>query len=102
MAALLTSTSARPKRSPTQSAIASTLLALATSSTQATTACPAGSRCLAACSPRPGSREPSTTAKPCPGELARDFAADATVGSGDDRDGTVRRAGRFLPLSLGH
>ncbi len=34
------------------------------------------------------------------GELARDLAADATVGSGDDRDGPVSRHGRFLPLSL--
>src|SRR3984957_13203936 len=62
--ALFTSTSVRPNRSFTQSAIAATLIELSTSSWQATIREPSGSSSLAAISPLRRSREPSTTPKP--------------------------------------
>src|ERR1700731_2652912 len=62
--ALLISTSVRPNRSFTQSAIAATLTELSTSSWQATIRTPSGSSSLAAISPLRRSREPSTTPKP--------------------------------------
>src|SRR6202050_2319697 len=62
--ALLTSTSARPNRPLTQSAMVATLTELSTSSWQATIRTPSGSSSLAASSPLRRSREPSTTPKP--------------------------------------
>src|SRR5580704_12243740 len=62
--ALFTSTSVRPNRPFTQSAIAATLIELSTSSWQATIRLPSGSSSLAASSPLRRSREPSTTPKP--------------------------------------
>src|ERR1700746_2659089 len=62
--ALFTSTSVRPNRSFTQSAIAVTLSELSTSSWHATIRTPSGSSSLAAISPLRRSREPSTTPKP--------------------------------------
>src|ERR1700733_8276881 len=62
--ALFTSTSVRPNRSFTHSAIAATLIELSTSSWHATIREPSGSSSLAAISPLRRSREPSTTPKP--------------------------------------
>src|SRR5580700_5523005 len=62
--ALLISTSVRPNRSFTHSAIEATLTELSTSSWQARIRTPSGSSSLAAISPLRRSREPSTTPKP--------------------------------------
>ena len=62
--ALFTSTSVRPNRFFTHSAMPATLTELSTSSWQATIRIPSGSSSLAASSPRRRSREPSTTEKP--------------------------------------
>src|SRR3984885_11983693 len=62
--ALFTSTSVRPNRPFPQSAIASTLSVLSTSSWQATIRSPSGSSSLAASSPFRRSREHSTTPYP--------------------------------------
>src|SRR6185369_8121967 len=62
--ALFTSTSVRPNRFFTHSAMLATLTELSTSSWQATIRLPSGSSSFAASSPLRRSREPSTTAKP--------------------------------------
>src|SRR6516164_7449417 len=59
--ALFTSTSVRPNRSFTQSAMAATLIELSTSSWHATIRFPSGSSSLVAISPLRRSRDPSTT-----------------------------------------
>src|SRR5271155_5745010 len=116
--ALLISTSARPNRSFTQSAIAATLIELSTSSWQAKIRTPSGSSSLAAISPLRRSREPSTTPKPSraswrhtsrptprlpPVTTATGMSKDTgTPSAGHDRDVShgchlaIRRGGHWL------